>query len=128
MSNEIVQLNEQIIRTELKELVRQSVEEVLNGLLDAEADRLTNARKYERTEDRKDTRAGHYPRKLLTSAGEVDLEIPKLRTLTFETAIIQRYQRREASVEEALVAMYLPSRNTVNSSAISNSSFILWVM
>ena len=91
MSNEIVQLNEQIIRTELKELVRQSVEEVLNGLLDAEADRLTNARKYERTEDRKDTRAGHYPRKLLTGAGEVDLEIPKLRTLTFETAIIQRY-------------------------------------
>ncbi len=55
MSNEIVQLNEQIIRTELKELVRQSVEEVLNGLLDAEADLLTNARKYERTEDRKDT-------------------------------------------------------------------------
>ena len=33
--------------------------------------------------------------------------MPKLRTLTFETAIIQRYQKREISVEEALVEMYL---------------------
>ncbi|MGI6251549.1 MAG: transposase, partial [Anaerolineaceae bacterium] len=41
---------------------------------------------------RQDTRAGHYPRKLLTGVGEVELEVPKLRTLTFETAIIQRYQ------------------------------------
>ncbi len=123
MSKEIVQLNEQVIRTELKELVRQSVEEVLNGLLDAEADRLTNARKYERTEDRKDTRAGHYPRKLLTGAGEVDLKIPKLRTLTYETAIIQRYQRRESSVEEALVEMYLAG---VSTRRIEDITELLW--
>ena len=63
MSDKIVQLNEQVIKTELKELVRQSVQEVLNSLLDAEADRLINARKYERTEGRQDTRAGHYSRK-----------------------------------------------------------------
>jgi putative transposase len=123
MSNEIVQLNEQVIRTELKELVRQSVEEVLNGLLDAEADQLTNAHKYERTEGRQDTRAGHYPRKLLTSAGEVDLEVPKLRTLTFETAIIQRYQRRETSVEEALVEMYLAG---VSTRRIEDITSLLW--
>lgn len=46
-------------------------------------------------------------RKLLTKAGEMTLKVPKLRTLTFETAIIQRYQKREISVEEALVEMYL---------------------
>ncbi|HPA66477.1 MAG TPA: IS256 family transposase, partial [Caldisericia bacterium] len=103
--------------------VRQSVEEVLNGLLDAEADRLTNARKYERTEGRQDTRAGHYPRKLLTGAGEVDLEIPKLRTLKFETAIIQRYQRRETSVEEALVEMYLAG---VSTRRIEDITELLW--
>ncbi len=60
MSNEIVQLNEQIIRTELKELVRQSVEEVLNGLLDAEADLLTNARNMSARRQKRH-RAGHYP-------------------------------------------------------------------
>jgi transposase-like protein len=42
----------------------------------------------------------------------VELEVPKLRTLTFETAIIQRYQRRETSVEEALVEMYLAGVST----------------
>jgi transposase-like protein len=64
------------MKTELKKLVRQSVQEVLHGLLEAEADRLTHARKYEQTEGRHDTGAGQYPRKLLTSAGEVELAVP----------------------------------------------------
>jgi transposase-like protein len=75
--------------------------------LDAEADQLCGARKYERTEGRKDTRAGSYDRHLQTKAGEVTLTIPKLRNLPFETAIIERYRRRESSVEEALIEMYL---------------------
>ena len=41
----------------------------------------------------RDTRAGHYERKLQTKAGEVKLWIAKLRTQTFETAIIERYRR-----------------------------------
>jgi Transposase, Mutator family len=52
-------------------------------------------------------RAGHYERKLQTKAGQVKLRIPKLRTQTFEMAIIERYRRRESSVEEALIEMYL---------------------
>jgi putative transposase len=107
MSDKIIQLNEAAIKKELGDLVRESVETTLNQMLDLEADRLTNASRYERTEDRADTRAGYYKRKLLTKAGEVTLKMPKLRTLTFETAIIQRYQKREISVEEALVEMYL---------------------
>ena len=35
------------------------------------------------------------------------LRVPKLRQQTFETAIIERYRRRESSVEEALIEMYL---------------------
>lgn len=107
MSDKIIQLNEGAIKQELGELVRQSVEDTLNAMLDAEADRLTNASRYERTDGRQDTRAGSYKRKLLTKAGEVELKMPRLRTLPFETAIIQRYQKREISVEEALVEMYL---------------------
>jgi transposase-like protein len=103
----VIEINEQQVKDHLGELVRQSVEDTLNAMLDAEADRLCNARRYERTEARKDTRAGHYDRGLHTRAGEVNLKVPKLRTLPFETAIIERYQRREASVEEALIEMYL---------------------
>jgi putative transposase len=106
MSN-IVKIDEASIHDHLGEIVRGTVEETLNAMLDAEADQLCGAGRYERTEDRKDTRAGYYHRKLHTKAGEVDLKMPRLRTLTFETAIIKRYQRREISVEEALVEMYL---------------------
>ncbi len=91
-------------------MVRGTVEEALNAMLEAEADQLCGASKYERTEGRKDTRAGRassYERSLDTKAGPVKLKMPKLRKQTFETAIIERYQRRESSVEEALIEMYL---------------------
>ena len=58
MSDNIIQLNEQVIKTELKDLVKQSVEETLNTLLEQEAMELTNASKYERTERRKGYRSG----------------------------------------------------------------------
>lgn len=107
MSDNIVTLNQEVIHTELKDLVRNSVEETLNSLLDAEADRLVNAERYARDEDRKGYRSGHYDRSFTTTAGDVNLRIPKLKGLTFETAIIERYKRRETSVEEALIEMYL---------------------
>ena len=104
---DIIQLNQAEIKGQLKDLVRGTVEETLNKLLDEEADRITNAHRYERNEERTDTRAGHYTRKLLTTSGEVNLKVPKLRVLPFETAIVERYKRREESVEEALIEMYL---------------------
>lgn len=103
----IIQIDEEQVKDHLGELVRGTVQETLNALLDEEADRHCRARRYERTDERKDTRAGHYTRKLHTKAGEVDIRMPKLRVLPFETAIIERYRRRESSVEEALVEMYL---------------------
>ncbi|OZB12793.1 MAG: IS256 family transposase [Hyphomonas sp. 34-62-18] len=103
----VVHIDEARIRDHLGEMVRGTVEEALNAMLDAEADRLCGADRYQRSEARKDTRAGHYERSLHTKAGEVKLKMPKLRQQTFETAIIERYRRRESSVEEALIEMYL---------------------
>jgi putative transposase len=102
-----LQVDEAKLRGHVDEVVRSSVEETLNGLLDAEADQICRAQRYERSPERVDGRAGHYERKLETKAGEVKLRVPKLRRLPFETAIIERYKRRESSVEEALVEMYL---------------------
>ncbi len=90
-----------------KDLVRNSVEETLNALLDNEAEQLVNAGKYERSEERQGYRSGHYKRNFQTTAGEVELKVPKLKGVPFETAIIERYRRRESSVEEALIEMYL---------------------
>ena len=107
MSDNIIQLNEDLIKHDLKDLVRSSVEETLNALLDKEADELVNAQKYERSAERQGYRSGHYKRNFQTTAGDVKLNVPKLKGVPFETAIIERYRRRESSVEEALIEMYL---------------------
>lgn len=102
-----IKVDEKEIRDHLDGLVRQSVEDTLNALLNAEADAICHAGRYQRTPDRLDTRAGTYQRKLLTKAGEVELKVPRLRSLPFETEIIKRYQTKQSSVEEALIEMYL---------------------
>ena len=107
MSEKIVQLNEEVIKGQLKELVRGSVEETLNELLEQEAEQLTQAARYERSEARRGYRSGHYDRNLTTTSGNVTLHVPRLKGVPFETAIIERYRRRESSVEEALIEMYL---------------------
>lgn len=107
MSNNIVQFNEEIIKGQIKELVRGSVEETLNELLESEAEKLTQAARYERSEARQGYRSGHYDRNLTTTSGDVTLHMPRLKGISFETAIIERYRRRESSVEEALIEMYL---------------------
>lgn len=107
MSEKIVQLNEEVIKGQLKELVRGSVEETLNELLEAEAEKLTQTARYERNEQRQGYRCGHYSRNLTTTSGDVTLKASKLKGLSFETAIIEQSRRRERSVEEALIEMYL---------------------
>jgi putative transposase len=74
-------------RDHLGEMVRGTVEETLNALVDAEADRLCGAGRCERSQGRQDTRAGSYERSLHTVAGEVNLKVPKLRRQTFETPL-----------------------------------------
>lgn len=123
MPNNIIQVNSEIIHNELKDLVKNTVEDTLNALLDAEADRLVNADRYARDEERQGYRSGHYDRKFTTSSGEVNLRMPKLRGLTFETSIIERYKRRETSVEEALVEMYLAG---VSVRRVEDISEALW--
>ena len=100
MSEKIVQLNEEVIKGQIKELVRGSVEETLNELLEKEAESLTQAARYERSEARQGYRSGHYDRNLTTTSGDVTLHVPRLKGVSFETAIIERYRRRESGVFE----------------------------
>jgi len=104
---EIIRFDKTALKEHFGEFVRGTVEETLNALLDAEADELCGAARYERNAERTGYRAGSYRRKLHTRAGELDLKVPKLRNAPFETQIIERYRRRESGVEEALVEMYL---------------------
>ena len=123
MPHGIVSFDDEAIKGYVGKLVAKTVEETLNALLDEEADQLVNADRYERTDERQAYRSGHYRRRLVTGAGEVELSVPKLRGATFTTQIIERYRRRESSVEEAMMEMYLAG---VSTRRIEDVSEILW--
>ena len=112
MSQQILQVDQAMLETTLDRMVRKSVEETLNAMLDAEADEITGAARYERSGGRKAYRAGHYERDLTVKAGKMSLKVPKLKGAVFESAVIERYRRREESVEEALIDMYLAGVST----------------
>jgi transposase-like protein len=95
-----------MFETQLDRMVSEKVNEILNRMPDAEADEITGAARYERSGGRKAYRAGHYGRDLTVKAGKMAVRVPKLKGAVFEAAVIERYRRREESVEEALIDMY----------------------
>ena len=123
MSNPIVSLDEQAVRDELRELVRKTIEETINAMLDEEADQLVGAAPYERTDERAAYRAGHYERGFTATSGQVTLKMPKLEGMRFATAVVERYKRRETSVEEAIIEMHPAG---VSTRRIEDVSEILW--
>ena len=78
MSDPIVSFDEEAVKDELRELVRKTIEETINAMLDEEADQLVGARPYERT----DERAGHYERGFTTTSGQVTLKMPELKCVS----------------------------------------------
>ena len=113
----------QIDEAGLKDDLKTLIQDTLNAMLDEKAASLCNAEKHERSEGRRNYRSGHYHRKLLTGAGELDIAVPKQRLAPFETAIIKRYRRRESSVEESLIEMYLAG---VSVRRVEDVTGLLW--
>ena len=93
------------------------------ALSDAEVDEIANAARYERSGDRKAFRAGHYDRHLTAKAGKLNLRVPKLKGEVFRSQVIERCRRREESVEEALMEMYMAG---VSTRRVDDISQLLW--
>ena len=74
----VIRIDGERVRNHLGPIVGGTVEETLNAMLEAEADRLCNAERCEETQARRDQRSGSYDRKLQTKAGEVTLKVPNL--------------------------------------------------
>ena len=88
-----------------------------------QADEIANAARYGRSGGRKAYRAGHYERSLTAKAGRPGLKVPKLKGALFESAVIERYRRREESVEEALIDMCLAG---VSTRQVDDTGQLLW--
>lgn len=99
----IIQIDQNLFETKLDRLVTEKMTQILNAMLDAEADEIANAAGYERRTGRKAFRAGHYGRTPAAKAGKLSLKVPELKGALFGSAVIERCRRRESSVEEALM-------------------------
>ena len=108
MSDPIVSADEEPMRKDIVELVRKTVQDTLNAL----AEEMVGAERHERTAGREAYRSGHCKRKLATTSGQIEPDVPRLRGATFRTAPIERCRRREASVGEAIVEMRLAGAST----------------
>lgn len=97
MPKHILQVDQPLLETELDRMVTEKVTQILNSMLDTEADELAGVGRYERSDARKAYRAGHYQRDPTIKAGKLSVRVPKLKGALFELAVIERYRRREES-------------------------------
>ena len=112
MSNPIASFDKQAVKDELREPVGETIEEAINAMLDEEAAKVVGSGPCERTDERAAYRAGRCERGFTTTSGQVTLKMPKLKGMRFATAVIERCKRRETSVEEAIIEMYLAGVST----------------
>jgi len=102
-----------------QDLIRGIVQVAVQEFLEAEMNEALGAAKGERTEGRLGFRSGHYPRKLITRAGTLELRVPQDRHGRFSTEIFSRYQRSEKALVAALIEMYVQGVSTRKIKAVS---------
>ena len=95
----------------LRELVRRIAEDVVNAIVDAEADQLCSGGA--------NSRNGYRERNLVTCVGDITMRIPKLRSGSFfPEDVIERYQRVDRAIVSAVAEMYATGTSTRKSSRI----------
>ena len=101
------------------DLIRGIVQMTVQEFLEAEMNEALGATKSERSDGRLGYRSGHYPRKLITRVGTLELRVPQDRQGRFSTEIFSRYQRNEKALVSALLEMYVQGVSTRKIKAIS---------
>jgi transposase-like protein len=97
---------------EMTDTIRTSLEWILQQLIEAEATERIGARPNERTDTRTNQRNGHRPRLLATTAGDVELRIPKLRSGTFFPSLLERRRRIDRALFAVVMEAYVHGVST----------------
>lgn len=95
-----------------EEAVRVFRQKLINGALEAERDMLIGCKAYERREDRKDYRNGYWKRWITLKDGRLEIRMPRIRGMGYESGIIPRYKQRVKEVDTALLKIFLYGAST----------------
>jgi putative transposase len=89
----------QVLRDEHADMIRESVRVVAQEMMEAEVSELIGAERGERRpEDRATHRNGYRPRRWDTRAGEIELQIPKIRQGSYFPSFLQPRKRSEQAL------------------------------
>src|SRR5215469_485883 len=92
---------------EVDDRIRQAAETIYQALIEAELSSVIGAALHERTSSRTALRNGHRPRTVTTTAGDLELRIPKLRTGSFFPSLLERRRRVDQSLFAVIMEAYL---------------------
>jgi transposase-like protein len=109
----------EVLRDEHADVIRESVKAVAQEMMEAEVSALIGAERGERTEDRATHRNGYRPRRWDTRAGEIELQIPKLRQGSYFPSFLQPRKRSEQALVAVVQQMeWTPFRGRVRAFAV----------
>ena len=98
--------------TEDVDFLREATEFLCQQLIDAEAEEVIGAERYERTSDRQTYRNGTRERRLETRVGELDLKIPKLRKGSYLPSLLAPRKRSEEALLAVVQEAYIQGVST----------------
>ncbi len=103
----IAEVVREVLRDEHADVIRESVRAVAQELMEAEIGELIGAQHGERTEDRVTHRNGYRPRRWDTRAGEIELQIPKMRQGSYFPSFLQPRKRSEQALVSVVQQAYV---------------------
>jgi transposase-like protein len=103
----ITEVIREFLRDEHADVIRESVKAVAQELMEAEISELIGAQRGERTEDRATHRNGYRPRRWDTRAGEIELQIPKIRQGSYFPSFLQPRKRSEQALVSVVQQAYV---------------------
>ena len=108
----LLEVLDAIKEADVADRVRESAATIYQALIEAELTSVIGAEPHERTEARIGQRNGHRPRVLSTTAGDLELRIPKLRTGSFFPSLLERRRRVDQALYAVIMEAYLHGVST----------------
>ena len=106
---------------DLSDRCREAVRATIQVVLDEELERLIGAGPYERSAERIDMRNGQYPRRVVTTSGEVDVRVGRSRNGGSATAPLGRYARRRPEIDQAITQAYVSGLSTRDMAGVTTA-------
>ena len=108
----LLEVLESLKAAEVDDKIRVAAETIYQALIEAELTSVIGAYPHQRTETRTAQRNGYRPRTVTTTAGDLELKIPRLRAGSFFPSLLERRRRVDQSLFAVIMEAYLHGTST----------------